>query len=205
MCVVQKKTTFSARQQRIVERRDQIVAAARISFRRHGFHGAGMAEIAALSQLSVGQIYRYFTNKEAIIEEIVQRIVKDRIQIMLSNGNDLRQLAEELASQSLYDGEDRAINRALMLEIAAEATRNPRIATILKDADTQIFQQGSEMLARAYPQLTPARAAALSELIAVLSEGTALRVLTHQQVVGRQSLGQLYFDIFSSVFPSEPA
>jgi len=204
MCVVNNKTPISAREQRIVERRDQIVAAARISFRRHGFHGAGMAEIAALSQLSVGQIYRYFTNKEAIIEEIVHRIVKGRIQIMLSNGNDLRQLAQDLANQSGLEQEDAVINRALMLEIAAEATRNPRVASILKEADALIFQQGSEMLARAYPQLTPLRAAALSELIAVLSEGTAIRVLTHQQVVDRQPLGQLYFEIFSSIFPANP-
>jgi AcrR family transcriptional regulator len=205
MCVVQKTPSSLARQQRISERRDQIIAAARISFRRRGFHGAGMAEIAALSQLSVGQIYRYFTNKEAIIEEIVHRIVKSRIQLMLSNGNNFRQLAEELASHRLLGGEDAVINRTLMLEIAAEATRNPRVATILKEADALIFQQVNEMLARAYPQLTPERAVALSELFAVLSEGTALRALTHQQIVDRESLGQLYFDIFSFVFPSESA
>jgi len=205
MCVVQKTPSSLARQQRISERRDQIIAAARISFRRRGFHGAGMAEIAELSQLSVGQIYRYFTNKEAIIEEIVHRIVKSRIQLMLNNGNNFRQLADELASHRLLGGEDAVINRTLMLEIAAEATRNPRVATILKEADALIFQQVNEMLARAYPQLTPERAVALSELVAVLSEGTALRALTHQQIVGRESLGQLYFDIFSFVFPSESA
>lgn len=205
MSVVQKTPSSLARQQRISERRDQIIAAARISFRRRGFHGAGMAEIAELSQLSVGQIYRYFTNKEAIIEEIVHRIVKSRIQLMLNNGNNFRQLADELASHRLLGGEDAVINRTLMLEIAAEATRNPRVATILKEADALIFQQVKEMLARAYPQLTPERAVALSELVAVLSEGTALRALTHQQIVGRESLGQLYFDIFSFVFPSESA
>src|SRR5471030_3182139 len=205
LCVVQKTPSSLARQQRISERRDQIIAAARISFRRRGFHGAGMAEIAELSQLSVGQIYRYFTNKEAIIEEIVHRIVKSRIQLMLNNGNNFSQLADELASHRLLGGEDAVINRTLMLEIAAEATRNPRVATILKEADALIFQQVNEMLARAYPQLTPERAVALSELVAVLSEGTALRALTHQQIVGRESLGQLYFDIFSFVFPSESA
>lgn len=61
-------------------RRDQIVEAAKTSFRRHGFHAASMAEIAQGSQLSVGQIYRYFANKDAIIEEIVNRIIASKMQ-----------------------------------------------------------------------------------------------------------------------------
>jgi AcrR family transcriptional regulator len=36
-----------------------------------GFHGASMADIAKAAGLSVGQIYRYFENKEAIIAAIV--------------------------------------------------------------------------------------------------------------------------------------
>ncbi|WP_413737002.1 TetR/AcrR family transcriptional regulator [Sodalis sp. RH21] len=201
MHVEEKDQNPSARQQRIAERRNQIIAAARISFRRRGFHGAGMAEIASLSQLSVGQIYRYFTNKEAIIEEIVQRIVKHRIQLMLDNGNDLDRLADDLTNQSLLDGDEAEINQALMLEIAAEATRNPRVAQILTEADARLFRQGCDMLQGIYPQLTPDRAAALSELIAVLSEGTALRFLTQQQRVDREQLCQLYLHIFSTVFP----
>lgn len=46
-------------------RRQQIVDAASACARRSGFHGASMAEIAQTAGLSVGQIYRYFENKEA--------------------------------------------------------------------------------------------------------------------------------------------
>src|SRR5688500_14688086 len=54
-------------------RRQQIVDAASACARRHGFHGSSMAEIAQEAGLSVGQIYRYFDGKEAIIAAIVAR------------------------------------------------------------------------------------------------------------------------------------
>src|ERR1700733_12776427 len=52
-------------------RRRQMLAAPSSCARRAGFHGASMAEIAQAANLSVGQIYRYFENKEAIIAAIV--------------------------------------------------------------------------------------------------------------------------------------
>ena len=45
-------------------RREQILDAACDCVRRAGFHGASMAEIAQAAGVSVGQIYRYFENKE---------------------------------------------------------------------------------------------------------------------------------------------
>lgn len=196
---------LSGKEQRIAERREKIIAAARICFRRHGFHGAGMAEIASLSQLSVGQIYRYFVNKEAIIEEIAHRIVKHRIKLMLDNGNALSRMADDLTGDGILDGADADINQGLMLEIAAEATRNPRVAQILCEADALMFREGCEMLRRVYPRLTAERAAALAEMVAVLSEGTALRVLTHQQNSDRAQLHPLYMQIFTVVFPAASA
>src|SRR5476649_1563446 len=89
------------KEKRISARRDQIIAALRLSFRKHGFHGAGMAEIAKLSQLSVWQIYRYFANKDAIIEEIVRRIVFKKIRLITGDAHNLRQMAENLANRQI--------------------------------------------------------------------------------------------------------
>jgi AcrR family transcriptional regulator len=55
----------------VESRRQQILDAACDRVRQSGFHGASMAEIAKAAGLSVGQIYRYFENKEAIIAAIV--------------------------------------------------------------------------------------------------------------------------------------
>ncbi|WP_413728105.1 TetR/AcrR family transcriptional regulator [Sodalis sp. RH19] len=192
------------RQQKIADRRDHIIAAARLCFRKHGFHGAGMAEIAAQSQLSVGQIYRYFTNKEAIIEEIAHRIVKHRVQLMRDNDNNLEHMALALADHRLLDGDETEINQALMLEVSAEATRNPRIARILLDVDAVLFREGCHMLMQSYPEMSHDAAANLAELIAVLSEGTMLRILTRQRQTTHEGLAQIYLNLFSAVFPARP-
>ena len=54
-------------------RRQKIVDAASVCACRSGFHGSSMAEIAQQAGMSVGQIYRYFDSKEAIIAAIVAR------------------------------------------------------------------------------------------------------------------------------------
>ncbi len=41
-----------------------------------------MSQIASEAKLSVGQIYRYFSNKDAIIEEMIRRIIDSRIEGM---------------------------------------------------------------------------------------------------------------------------
>ncbi|TCL03232.1 TetR/AcrR family transcriptional regulator [Sodalis ligni] len=203
MTIANNKPPISDKQHIIDERRDRIIAAARICFRQHGFHGAGMAEIAALSHLSVGQIYRYFTNKESIIEEVVHRIVKQRVRLMLDNDNDLDRIADDLAGNSLWGGGgEEHINQVLMLEVAAEATRNPRIAQILADEDAELFQEGCTMLLQIYPEMKYDEAARLAELLAVLSEGTTLRVLTRQQHGKHGELQKIYRQIFATVFPT---
>ena len=63
-------------------RQDEIITAARRCFRASGFHAASMSQIASEAKLSVGQIYRYFSNKDAIIEEMIRRIIDSRIEEM---------------------------------------------------------------------------------------------------------------------------
>ncbi|WP_164518929.1 TetR/AcrR family transcriptional regulator [Sphingomonas sp. ABOLG] len=54
-----------------------MIQAAREAFAATGFHGTGMAQIAQTSGIAVGQIYRDFANKEAIVAEIVARDLED--------------------------------------------------------------------------------------------------------------------------------
>ena len=62
-------------EERQKQRQDEIITAARRCFRASGFHAASMSQIASEAKLSVGQIYRYFSNKDAIIEEMIRRII----------------------------------------------------------------------------------------------------------------------------------
>lgn len=206
---------------RISARRDQIIAAARLCFRKHGFHGAGMAEIAKTSQLSVGQIYRYFANKDAIIEEIVRRMVMKKIQLITGNAHNLQQIAHNLAHRRMGNlsspfkedvcseqKEQAEIDHALMLEVAAEATRNPAVEKIWRDSEKQLFNEAKSFLSKSFPQFSDEEMTAKVESLAVICEGTAFRRLTtvHADAKVLEALYHRYFqDLFNTDFtPSKP-
>ncbi|MGI8487438.1 TetR/AcrR family transcriptional regulator [Pectobacterium sp. S5] len=192
-----------SKEERTQRRRDQIIAAARVCFRRGGFHGGGMAEIAKHAELSVGQIYRYFDNKNAIIEEIVRRITNDKLQFMefgIDHASHIRDTALALSLRGKQDaGTVREDDRALMLEVTAEATRNARIAEILQEADDRLFQQACSLMARHYPHFTAAQIAARVELVATLAEGSAFRAVLHSQAAD-ELLHQLYNNLLNHIF-----
>lgn len=202
-----------SKDQRICARRDQIIAASRLCFRKHGFHGAGMAEIAKISQLSVGQIYRYFTNKDAIIEEIVRRIVSKKIRRITSHAHNLQQMAENLAHRRIGDFhlpqsetpypeinlEQAEIDHALLLEVAAEATRNPVVEKIWRDSENQLFNEACSVLGKTYFHLTQTELRDRVELLAVIIEGTAFRYLATLHA-DPQQLNLLYDHLFRQLF-----
>jgi TetR/AcrR family transcriptional regulator, repressor for uid operon len=54
-------------------RRSEIISAAEQCFVKRGFHQTSMQNIAEASSLSMGLLYRYFANKEAIIETVARQ------------------------------------------------------------------------------------------------------------------------------------
>ena len=162
---------------RDLQRRDQIVEAARDCVVRHGFHGASMGEIAAAANMSVGQIYRYFPSKEAIVHAIVERIVAQREQFMLEQSGRPNG-AQEMAEHVVGGLEEFRQDDLLMLEISAEATRNPAVREIVERADQRLCEQAVANFRREHPKLDPSEASPRVELLVVLFEGTLLRRLT---------------------------
>ena len=180
-------------------RRDEIVAAARHCVLRHGFHAASMVQIARQAQMSVGQIYRYFSSKEAIIHAIVEGIVAQRLAWIASTGCQL-DLPEVLASRMFSRQAAEIDDRALLLEVTAEATRNPTVAEIVRKADRQLHARALATVRQDYPQLSRIEAAARVEIMAVLSEGTAFRRVTRQPA-DPKVLAALYRQIIGLLLP----
>ncbi len=121
---------------RAQRQRDRILDAARRNFVRHGFHAASMAEIAATAGMSAGLIYRYFRNKSAIILAIIQRQLEENsrsIDQLPTNPDWDRRLGDLF--RRWQRGEDSLRNAALLLDLSAEATRDPRIARAVTAAD----------------------------------------------------------------------
>lgn len=95
-----------------------------------------MATIAETAGMSPGLIYRYFENKNAIILSIIERQLSDaRSDIAtLRSDTDFVSLFSELFEK--WKSADPALmSPALMLEMTAEASRDPQIGKALADSD----------------------------------------------------------------------
>lgn len=178
------------KEERDALRRAQIVEAARQNVLRCGFHAAPMAQIASAAGMSVGQIYRYFPGKDAIIRAIVEDIIERRLARMATSGESPC-TPERLAARTPELDARHAEDAVLMLEITAEATRHAEIAAIVRAADKRSQQQAIAKMLRLMPGLSPAEAAARCEVVAVLIEGTVFRQPTELQA-DRGALERLY-------------
>lgn len=63
------------------ETRGHILDAAEVRFRRYGFAKTTMAELAGDCDMSAGNLYRYFNNKEEIGAQVAMRCIQDHEEI----------------------------------------------------------------------------------------------------------------------------
>src|SRR5215212_379186 len=79
----------------LVDRPAQILEAAIACFAKRGFHQTSMHDISTEAGVSVGLIYRYFANKEAVIAAMANRH-KTEIQDLLERARQATSLFESL-------------------------------------------------------------------------------------------------------------
>jgi AcrR family transcriptional regulator len=60
--------------ERIAHRKRRVEDAALVLFRERGFHGVGIRDIAREAGVSLGNLYNYYPQKEAIFESILTRL-----------------------------------------------------------------------------------------------------------------------------------
>ncbi|MBH8308792.1 helix-turn-helix transcriptional regulator, partial [Acinetobacter baumannii] len=128
-------------QQKQQARRAEIVVAAQKCFAEKGLHGASVADIAREAGLSVGQLYRIFASKEAIIEAIVSEIVNARVGEMIDENHNLARKAADLAGGIPTPAATKNGNY-LVMEDKAEGPRKPRLGEILLQADRGEEKEG---------------------------------------------------------------
>jgi len=118
----------------VPDRRSQILDAALVCFAKRGFHQTSMHDISAEAGISVGLIYRYFENKEAVISAMADRH-KREISEMLQRAKQAPTLLESL--EILFTAhcceEDAPVVSAFVVDLYAEASRNPRVADLVRD------------------------------------------------------------------------
>ncbi|TCR67614.1 TetR/AcrR family transcriptional regulator [Bosea sp. BK604] len=151
------------------ERHIRILDAAERVFARNGFHVATMHDVAAEAGMSPGNLYRYFSSKDAIIAGMAERdrslIAADFAALDPAGGSLMDQL-EALGRRHLVDEpREKAI---IALQIWAEASRNPEMARMCAGIDSTVI----EGLAAAV-----AGAKASGELPANLDDGRFLQAI----------------------------
>jgi TetR/AcrR family transcriptional repressor of uid operon len=167
------------------DRRQQILNASLVCFAKRGFHQTSMHDISAEAGISVGLIYRYFENKEAVISAMADRH-KREIQGVLERARQAPSLLESL--EILFTAHccenSPKVQSAFVVDLYAEASRNPQVADLVRDVLQTAMDGVTDLIARS-PEaegtthgLTPEE---LAELIFAVARGMLMRDVLQPQ------------------------
>jgi TetR/AcrR family transcriptional regulator, repressor for uid operon len=134
-------------------RRKHVLDAAERCFCKYGFHSASMAQIAQAANMSVGHIYRYLPNKEALIGAIFQRdaaVALANVEALENDPRPIRQALQAYARRTIERLTEPS-RSTLYLEMIAEASRNPAVARVMRHAFAEVQTRLVNLL-RARPE-----------------------------------------------------
>ncbi|MCF6387803.1 TetR/AcrR family transcriptional regulator [Mycobacterium sp. MBM] len=145
------------RQQRSAQTRDDILDAAARVFSRHGYAAGTTNRIAAAADVSIGSLYQYFPNKDAILAALTDahidagtNLLAERLRGGLPEAlDDLVRLFVRAAIDN--HREDRALHRVLF----EEAPRSAALLARLRAAEARGVAAVTELL-RHHPEVTVA-------------------------------------------------
>jgi TetR/AcrR family transcriptional regulator, repressor for uid operon len=155
-------------------RRDEILDASERCFARAGFHRTTMQDICREADVSPGALYVYFDSKEALIAGLCER---DRTEFaekldVLADVPDFLAALNSIAEN--YFHEQPAHKRLMAVEMAVEATRNPRIEAICRPVDRFVSDGFLKLFTRlqAEGRIAPALdIRSLTEVFKVMGDG----------------------------------
>jgi len=130
------------------EKRAEILAAAGRCFARSGFHGATVAQICDEAGISPGHLYHYFTSKEAIIGAIASaglEYARACFAEVAEDQDPIRALVLEFERLKALNSTTKS---GVLLDVLAEAARNPEIGRILQGASEEMRQLLATFLRR---------------------------------------------------------
>jgi AcrR family transcriptional regulator len=133
------------RQERALETRARILDAARTVFAHHGYAGGTTNRIAAEALISVGSLYQYFPNKDAILVELVaEHAAEGRAALAPileraagDGGHDIpihELVAEVVSTMVALHARDRRLHRVLF----EESPRPASVLAMLRDLEDEV-------------------------------------------------------------------
>ena len=175
----------------VPDRRSQILDAALVCFAKRGFHQTSMHDVSAEAGISVGLIYRYFENKEAVISAMADRHKKE-ISDMLQRARQAPTLLESL--EILFTAhcceEATRLVSAFVVDLYAEASRNPSVADLVRDVLQTAMSGVTELISKAPEAKNGTRGLSpneMAELIFAVARGMLmLDVLRPQEMTATE-------------------
>jgi len=173
------------------DRRTQILDAALVCFAKRGFHQASMHDISAEAGISVGLIYRYFENKDAVISAMADRHKKEIHEVLkrAQQAPTLLELLEILFTAHCCEDAPPLVS-AFVVDLYAEASRNQRVADLVRDVLQTAMNGVTDLIARSPEAESGAHGLKpheLAELIFAVSRGMLMRdVLQPQEMTAAE-------------------
>jgi TetR/AcrR family transcriptional regulator, repressor for uid operon len=121
------------------QRRAQILRAAGTCFVEKGFHQSSVAEIARTAEISMGLLYRYFPNKEAIVHAFAEqdRMMLSQALTELAQCQNLR-VGVELFIEQVFTAMYSSADLRIASEVLAECGRNLALLASVQAEDALI-------------------------------------------------------------------
>jgi len=188
--------------------RDRILEAATRCFAQRGFHEATIQDICDHAGLSKGGLYTYFRSKDEILAALIEYNLNDAMRWATSaaaQGTSALQRLERIAEtliESVLDGNGaKAQTPQLMLEVWAEASKDPRLGDLLargydqwRTFIAQLFREGiasGEIRADIDPEVLAAIVVAMFDGLTLQESITRTKVnWRHVIVTLRQALSE---------------
>jgi len=175
----------------LLDRPTQILDAAVACFAKRGFHQASMHDISAEAGISVGLIYRYFENKDAVISAMADEH-KREIHEVLERARLAPTLVEAFEIIFTWDCSENSpqVLSAFVVDLFAEASRNTHVAELVRDVCETSMKGVTDLIARSPEAAKAAHGLApheQAELIFAVARGMLMRdVLQPQEMTAAE-------------------
>lgn len=121
-----------------IDRRRLIVDAAAKSFALFGYKGTTMDQVAKIANVGKGTIYTFFSNKEELFQEIMNRLI-----------GEMKRVAEEVVdpSRKFFDNLNLVLDQ--LLDFREEHELAIKLSQEVKEIGTQMAQDGIYQIEKA--------------------------------------------------------
>ena len=144
--------TLSRRQREKLRHKEEILSAALRLFSSKGFHNVSMQEIASEAEFAIGTLYKFFTSKEALFDELVEasgeRIAANMAAILDLPGTEVERLANYFRSLPTQLEEHAPFIKLYVSEMGTRCAKlakdhgQPKVKTIIASKIRNLLDAG---------------------------------------------------------------